>query len=192
VAEVAQGAARAFEELGAKVEQVKCGFADSHEMIRVMWAAHEAGIYGEHLAKWRDKMDPGLVACIADGYKVTMEQYIQWRGRKLAYCDSVWPLFEKYDLLLTPSLSVGAFPVNRLNPERWPQHAWDWLPWASFSYPFNFTGQPASTVPCGFTPAGLPVGLQIVGRLRDDLTVLQASAAFEKARPWAAKRPALD
>ena len=133
-----------------------------------------------------------LVACIADGYKVTMEQYIQWRGRKLAFCDSVWPLFEKYDLLLTPSLSVAAFPVNRLNPEHWPQHVWDWLPWASFSYPFNFTGQPASSVPCGFTPAGLPVGLQLVGRLRDDLTVLQASAAFEKARPWADRRPALD
>ena len=51
---------------------------------------------------------------------------------------------------------------------------------------------PAASVPCGFTPSGLPVGLQIVGRLRDDLTVLQASAAFEKARPWAAKRPAVD
>jgi aspartyl-tRNA(Asn)/glutamyl-tRNA(Gln) amidotransferase subunit A len=191
VAELAQQGARVFEELGAKVEQVKCNFMDTHEMIRVMWAAHEAGIYGEHLPRWRDKMDPGLVACIADGYRVTMEQYIQWRGRKLAFCDSVWPLFETYDLLLTPSLSVAAFPVNRLNPEHWPQHVWDWLPWASFSYPFNFTGQPASTVPCGFTPAGLPVGLQIVGRLRDDLTVLQASAAFEAARPWAARRPAL-
>ncbi len=192
VAEPVQRAVGAFEELGAKVEQVKCGFADSHEMIRVLWAAHEAGIYGEHLPKWRDRMDPGLVACIEDGYKCTMEQYIQWRGKKLAYCDSVRPLFEKYDLLLTPSLSVAAFPVMRLNPEHWPQHVWDWIPWASFSYPFNFTGQPASTVPCGFTPAGLPVGLQIVGRLRDDLTVLQASAAFEKARPWAARRPALD
>jgi aspartyl-tRNA(Asn)/glutamyl-tRNA(Gln) amidotransferase subunit A len=192
VAEVVQDAVRAFEELGAKVEQVKCGFADSHEMIRVLWAAHEAGIYGEHLPKWRDRMDPGLVACIEDGYRCSMEQYIQMRGRKYAYCDSVRPLFEKYDLLLTPSLSVAAFPVMRLNPEHWPQHVWDWIPWASFSYPFNFTGQPASTVPCGFTPAGLPVGLQIVGRLRDDLTVLQASAAFEKARPWAAKRPALD
>jgi len=121
-----------------------------------------------------------------------MEQYIQIRNRKLAYWDSVRPLFEKYDLLISPSLSVAAFPVNRLNPEHWPQHVWDWIPWASFSYPFNFTGQPASSVPCGFTPSGLPVGLQIVGRLRDDLTVLQASAAFEKARPWAAKRPAVD
>jgi aspartyl-tRNA(Asn)/glutamyl-tRNA(Gln) amidotransferase subunit A len=192
VAEVVQRAVGAFEEMGATVEQVKCDFMDSHELIRALWAAHEAGIYGEHLPKWRDKMDPGLVACIQDGYTITMEQYIQWRGRKYAYCDSVRPLFETYDLLLTPSLSVAAFPVNRLNPEHWPQHVWDWIPWASFSYPFNFTGQPASNVPCGFTPAGLPVGLQIVGRQHADLTVLQASAAFEKARPWAAQRPALD
>jgi aspartyl-tRNA(Asn)/glutamyl-tRNA(Gln) amidotransferase subunit A len=192
VAEVVRRAAGAFTEAGATVEEVKCNFADSHDMIRVTWAAHEAGIYGEHLPKWRDQMDPGLVACIEDGYRCTMEQYIQIRNRKLAYWDSVRPLFEKYDLLLSPSLSVAAFPVNRLNPEHWPQHVWDWIPWASFSYPFNFTGQPASSVPCGFTPSGLPVGLQIVGRLRDDLTVLQASAAFESARPWAAQRPPVD
>ena len=192
VADVVRRAVDAFTEAGATVEEVKCNFADSHDMIRVTWAAHEAGIYGEHLPKWREKMDPGLVACIEDGYRCTMEQYIQIRARKLAYWDSVRPLFEKYDLLLSPSLSVAAFPVMRLNPEHWPQHVWDWIPWASFSYPFNFTGQPASSVPCGFTPSGLPVGLQIVGRLRDDLTVLQASAAFEKARPWAAKRPPVD
>jgi hypothetical protein len=58
--------------------------------------------------------------------------------------------------------------------------------------PFNFTGQPAASVPVGFTPAGLPVGLQIVGRRFADLTVLQASAAYEAARPWASRRPALD
>jgi aspartyl-tRNA(Asn)/glutamyl-tRNA(Gln) amidotransferase subunit A len=63
--------------------------------------------------------------------------------------------------------------------------------WAAFSYPFNFTGQLAASAPAGFTPSGLPVGLQIVGRRLADLTVLQASAAFEEARPWAAKRPLL-
>jgi aspartyl-tRNA(Asn)/glutamyl-tRNA(Gln) amidotransferase subunit A len=65
------------------------------------------------------------------------------------------------------------------------------MAWASFTYPFNFTGQPAATVPAGFTATGLPVGLQIVGRRFADLTVLQASAAFEAARPWAQRRPDL-
>jgi aspartyl-tRNA(Asn)/glutamyl-tRNA(Gln) amidotransferase subunit A len=76
-----------------------------------------------------------------------------------------------------------------LQPEDWPQHEWNWLPWAQFSYPFDLSGNPAASAPAGFTPAGLPVGLQIVGKRFDDLGVLQASAAFEKARPWADKRP---
>ncbi len=192
VAGLAERAARVFEEMGCTVEQVEPGFADSHQMIRCLWSAHEAGSYAQYLPEWRDRMDPGLVACIEDGLRYSAEEYLQTRGRKIAYWDSVRPLFETYSLLLTPSLSVAAFPVGRLNPEHWPQHRWDWIPWASFSYPFNFTGQPAATVPAGFTAAGLPVGLQIVGRRFADLTVLQASAAFEAARPGAQHRPPLD
>ncbi|HEV8374001.1 MAG TPA: amidase family protein, partial [Actinomycetota bacterium] len=56
--------------------------------------------------------------------------------------------------------------------------------WLSFTFPFNFTGQPAATVPAGFTDDGLPVGLQLVGRRLDDALVLRASAAFEAAAPW--------
>jgi aspartyl-tRNA(Asn)/glutamyl-tRNA(Gln) amidotransferase subunit A len=103
----------------------------------------------------------------------------------------VHAFFQRYDLLLTPSLSVAAFPADRLIPAHWEQHPWDWLRWAGFSYPFNLTGQPAATCPCGFTPSGLPVGLQIVGERLCDRLVLQASRAFETARPWAARRPAL-
>jgi aspartyl-tRNA(Asn)/glutamyl-tRNA(Gln) amidotransferase subunit A len=191
VAAVVRQALPAFQEQGAVVEEVRPGFADTAEVIRGLWAAHEAGIYGPYLPKWRERMDPGLVACIEHGFGLSVVDYIQLRGQKLACWDTVRPLFERYDLLLTPSVSVPALEVGRLNPAGWPQHAWDWFPWASFSYPFNFTGQPAATVPAGFTGAGLPVGLQIVGRRFADLTVLQASAAFEQARPWARHRPPL-
>ena len=182
-------AARAFEALGASVEEVKPGFADTTEMIRLVWGAHYIGNYGQFLDEWRDRMDPGLVACMDEAKRLTAAEYVAMRGRKIAYWDSVRPLFERYDLLLTPTTSVAAFEVGRLNPAGWPQHAWDWFPWASFSYPFNFTGQPATTVPAGFTPGGLPVGLQIVGRRFADLTVLQAARAFETARPWADRKP---
>jgi aspartyl-tRNA(Asn)/glutamyl-tRNA(Gln) amidotransferase subunit A len=192
VAAVAAAAARVFADLGCEVEEVEPGFADTHEMIRCLWAAHEAGNYAQFLPEWGSRMDPGLVACIEDGLRYSVVDYIEMRGQKIAFWDTVRPLFEKYHLLLTPSLSVAAFPVGRLNPEHWPQHVWDWIGWASFSYPFNFTGQPAASVPAGFTAAGLPVGLQIVGRRFADLTVLQASAAFEQARPWATRRPPLD
>jgi aspartyl-tRNA(Asn)/glutamyl-tRNA(Gln) amidotransferase subunit A len=66
------------------------------------------------------------------------------------------------------------------------------LGWMAFTFPFNLTGQPAASVPCGWTKEGLPVGLQIIGRRFDDVTVLGAAAAFEEASPWAQKRPSID
>jgi aspartyl-tRNA(Asn)/glutamyl-tRNA(Gln) amidotransferase subunit A len=63
------------------------------------------------------------------------------------------------------------------------------LGWTAFTYPFNMTGQPAATVPCGFDADGLPIGLQIVGRFHDDSTVLRAAAAFEEIAPWQHLRP---
>jgi aspartyl-tRNA(Asn)/glutamyl-tRNA(Gln) amidotransferase subunit A len=160
-------------------------------MIHLMWNAHYAGNYGQYLDEFRSRMDPGLVAALEDGRRYSAEAYVAMRGRKHVYCDAVRALFDTYDLLLTPTVSVAAFEVGRLNPVGFPQHAWDWFPWAGFSYPFNFTGQPAATVPAGFTASGMPVGLQIVGRRLADLRVLQASAAFEQARPWVPKRPSV-
>jgi aspartyl-tRNA(Asn)/glutamyl-tRNA(Gln) amidotransferase subunit A len=191
IGQVARSAAEAFQELGSTVEDAKVSLPDTREMIHLMWNAHYAGNYAPFLEKFRARMDPGLVAALEDGRRYTAEAYVEMRGRKHAYCDAVRALFDTYDLLLTPTVSVAAFEVGRLNPAHFPQHAWDWFPWAGFSYPFNFTGQPAATVPAGFTASGMPVGLQIVGRRLADLQVLQASAAFEEARPWVAKRPTL-
>jgi aspartyl-tRNA(Asn)/glutamyl-tRNA(Gln) amidotransferase subunit A len=190
VAAVTEQAALAFQEIGARVDEVaNPGFAETTRIIHCMWNVHEAGNYGQYLEEWRDRMDPGLVASIEDGLRYSAADYVAIRGQKIAFWDTVKPLFDTYDLLLTPTVSVAAFEVRRLNPAHFPQHDWDWFPWAGFSYPFNFTGQPACTVPAGVTLAGLPVGLQIVGRRFADLTVLQAAAAFEAARPWAARRP---
>ncbi|MGH7353043.1 MAG: amidase family protein, partial [Candidatus Rokuibacteriota bacterium] len=133
VATLVRTAVRAFEDLGCVVEEVKPGFADTHEMIRIMWSAHEAGNRGPFLSQWRARMDPALVACIEDGLRVSLVDYIQTRDRKLAFWDTVRPLFETHAVLLTPSVSVAAFEVGRLNPAHFPQHAWDWFPWASFS-----------------------------------------------------------
>ncbi|MEC8674256.1 MAG: amidase family protein, partial [Pseudomonadota bacterium] len=135
--------------------------------------------------------DPGLVACIKAGAGYTALDYMSMRARKLADMEAWHRFMDNYDLLLTPAVSVAAFPANQLNPDHWPQHEWDWVQWAEFSYPFNFSNQPAASVPCGFTGDGLPVGLQIVAKRFDDLGVLQAAAAFEAARPWADKRPKL-
>lgn len=186
-----RAAVEAFSELGCQVEEAKIDWGDTSELIEFMWSAHEGGNLGHLLEEWGDRMDPGLVACTREGLGYSAAEYIRKRAEKMAFWDKVVQTFTQYDLLLTPSLSVAAFPVNQLNPDHWPQHEWKWINWAGFSYPFNFTGQPAATVPCGFTAAGLPIGLQIIGQRFDDLRVLQAAAAFEQIRPWAQHRPNL-
>ena len=191
VAALVKAAVARFSDLGATVEEVKTPWAkDGPEMIRFFWAAHMTRLQ-PHLAKWESQMDPGLVACIKDATDYRVAQYQAMRERKMAYVSAIHHWFEDWDFLLTPAVSVAAFPAERLMPEHWPQHAWDWVMWAEFSYPFNMSWNPAASVPCGFTGDGLPVGLQIVGRRFDDLGVLQASAAFEQVQPWAGKRPKL-
>jgi aspartyl-tRNA(Asn)/glutamyl-tRNA(Gln) amidotransferase subunit A len=190
VAELVSAAVDVFaKDLGCQVEEVVPSFGpDGPELIRFIWAAHEQA-FAPLLDKYRDRMDPGLIACIETGMGHSLEDYLDMRQRKITYVEQIHRAFEQCDLMLTPAVSVAAFPADRLQPEHWPQHPWDWVSWAEFSYPFNFSGNPAASVPCGFTKDGLPVGLQIVGRRFADLTVLQAAAAFEKAWPWADKRP---
>ena len=160
-------------------------------LIRGFYRGHMQG-RAALLAEYESRMDPGLVACIRDGAGMTVGEYQDLRARKLAYVADIHAWFEEWDFLITPSVSVAAFPADRLIPEHWPQHPWDWIRWAEFSHPFNMSWNPAASVPAGFTADGLPVGLQIVGRRFDDLGVLQAARAFEVALPWADRRPAVD
>jgi aspartyl-tRNA(Asn)/glutamyl-tRNA(Gln) amidotransferase subunit A len=193
VADLVRRAVEAFEpDLGWRVEQVKTPWGPKGPALaRFFWPAHFQR-HADRLPEFRDRMDPGLVACIEAGRATTMADYQKTRLSKYEYIAEIHRFFEPWDFLLTPAVSVAAFPAERLQPAHWPQHRWDWLMWAEFSYPFNMSGNPAASVPCGFTRDGLPVGLQIVGRRFDDLGVLQMSAAFEAVRPWAAKRPLLE
>jgi aspartyl-tRNA(Asn)/glutamyl-tRNA(Gln) amidotransferase subunit A len=112
------------------------------------------------------------------------------------FYDQARRFFETCDLLLTPQMPVGAWSAEP-GPSQGPSTIggrptptlFDRL---AFTFPFNLTGQPAATVPCGFTSEGLPVGLQIVGRWHADATVLRAAAGFEALQPWAHRRPPLD
>ncbi|MFL5254568.1 MAG: amidase family protein [Rhodopila sp.] len=192
VAAPVKAAVARFQELGAHVEEVATPWAaPGPELIRFFWSAHLTRL-AHHLEKWESQMDPGLVACIKASENVSIETYQRARERKVAYVTAIHRWFQDWDFLLTPAVSVAAFPAEKLMPDHWPQHEWDWVSWAEFSYPFNMSWHPAASVPCGFTPEGLPVGLQIVGRRFDDLGVLQAAAAFEAIQPWADKRPKLD
>lgn len=175
--------------LGCEIELVSPPWGPGGpEIARFLWSAHMTRL-APHLDEWSERMDPGLVACIRAGLPHSVAEYQAVRARKYAYVTAIHQWFSDYDLLLTPAVSVPAFPLPSLMPPGWPEHEWDWLSWAEFSYPFNLSSNPAASVPCGFTTDGLPVGLQVVGRRFDELSVLQASLAFERARPWAGHRP---
>ena len=93
----------------------------------------------------------------------------------------------RYDVLVTPTLPIPAFPVGRDVPDGWPS-PW-WTSWTPYTYPFNLTQQPALSVPCGFTAAGLPAGLQIVGPRHADATVLRVGQAYQARTDWHTRVP---
>jgi aspartyl-tRNA(Asn)/glutamyl-tRNA(Gln) amidotransferase subunit A len=133
-------------------------------------------------ARWGE-MDPGLVAAGLQGRAISGSDFIAAGNARGALFSAMARFHERYDLMLTPALATTAIDAGRNTPSDG-RFGDDWLAWTPYSYPFNLTLQPAASVPCGLTQAGLPVGLQIVGPMgRDDL-VLKASRAFEAARPW--------
>jgi amidase len=98
---------------------------------------------------------------------------------------------EGWDLLLTPTLAVTPYRLGSLTPpsedEPWP----DVAPWVPFTPHFNMAGQPAISLPLHWTPDGLPVGIQLGGRVGDEGLLLQVAAQLETASPWADRRPAI-
>lgn len=103
----------------------------------------------------------------------------------------VWRFMERYDLFLTPGASTAAFPIDSEGPSMIAGRAIPPGGWTPFSFLANFTGQPAASVPAGFTRSGLPAALQIIGRHQDDMGVLRAAAALERAMPWSHRWPEL-
>lgn len=132
---------------------------------------------------------PGLLWLL--GRTWTAEQMSAAAMQRQAACNAIARFMADYDLLLTPTVATPAFAIDQWGPATVDGIPADQTNMSPFTYPFNWTGQPAASVPAGFTRDGRPVGLQIVGRHLDDATVLRAAAAFEAARPWAQLWPAL-
>ncbi len=125
--------------------------------------------------------DPGLVAVAAEGEQLRGIDYVAADMVRTELGQRMAAFHQRYDLLVTPMMPVAALPVGQdLND---PATERSWVDWTPFSYPFNLTRQPAATVPCGLTRAGLPIGLQIVGPLYAEDRVLRAARAFEQRQP---------
>ncbi len=119
----------------------------------------------------------------AAGEKISAAEWLRADLARNALGRTMAAFHQRYDLLLTPTMPIPALPVGQdLND---PAHERHWIDWSPFSYPFNMTRQPAASIPCGLTSAGLPIGLQIVGPLYTEARVLRlrAARAFETTQP---------
>ncbi|MQG37218.1 MAG: amidase [SAR202 cluster bacterium] len=187
VREIVGQAAKAFEEMGAVVEEP--GFRiDSPEamldLLMTIWRCRSYALNGG-LLNQRELLTDYFRDGLEGGQKVTGDQLWHAYSRLEFYRNYIKGFFKKYDLLLTPTLATPAFKIGEhpalIDGIQVPDKLWGFTP---FTYPFNWSGNPAATAPAGFSSDGLPIGLQIVGRWGDEATVIAASKAFEDARPW--------
>jgi aspartyl-tRNA(Asn)/glutamyl-tRNA(Gln) amidotransferase subunit A len=184
-----RAAAEVLADAGAQVEEVDPGFRDPIEAFHVLWFAGAAKVLEAYGPDARQRIDPGLRRGVERGTGITAVQYLDATAVRMDLGVRMGRFHQTYDLLVTPTLPITAFPKGRDAPQGW--HSQDWASWTPYTYPFNMTQQPAASVPCGFTPAGLPAGLQIVGPRHADPLVLRAARAYERATGWTAKVPAL-
>lgn len=191
VRRVVGDAVRVFErDLGCVVEEAHPGWEDPGPYFWTLVMADSDLVGMRKMIKGRNQdVSPHLVALLQHDW--TAEDITTAKAVRKAVVNKMWKLMQRYDLLLTPTLAAPPFPVHMQGPEMIDSKMVNTGAWLAFTFPLNMTGQPAASIPAGFTKEGLPVGLQIIGRHLDDPMVLRASAAFEAAKPWADAWPPL-
>jgi len=199
VAAIVRKASAAFETAGAHVEEVRLGVTYTQQELSSLWLRQIAVLYADTMAalknegydllgEHRAELTPQFADLLDSAQGVSAVQYKLDDVLRTAVFDAVEDIFARYDLLVTPTLAVP--PVDNapdgttVGPATINGEAVDPLIGWCLTYPINFTGHPAASIPAGFTADGLPIGLQIVGRRFADDTVLAASATFERVRPW--------
>jgi amidase/aspartyl-tRNA(Asn)/glutamyl-tRNA(Gln) amidotransferase subunit A len=199
VANVVGASVGAFETAGASVEEVRVRFTRPQQELSALWVRQIGVLYGELvenlkqqgmdlLGEHRSGFPPQFIEMVEAAQGMSATQYKLDDIVRTEVFDAVQDVFENYDLLVTPTLAVP--PVdnsaggNTLGPSEVNGETVDPLVGWCLTYPINFTGHPAASIPAGFTSDGLPIGLQVIGRRFADGTVLAASAAFERVRPW--------
>ncbi|MDE2937917.1 MAG: amidase [Chloroflexota bacterium] len=193
VVRVTEKAARVFEEMGALVEVPDLALEDPFQAFWDVFSTASYTSYGHLLEENREQFTYYGLRAFEHGAEVTGADLSRALLRVDQLRRQMETFFDGYDLLLTPTMAVPAFPIEERPAVIGGKEVdpfWGYLP---FTFPINMTGQTAASVPCGFSEdsasAGMPIGLHLVGPRGSEAKVLQASAAFERARPWADRRP---
>jgi Asp-tRNA(Asn)/Glu-tRNA(Gln) amidotransferase A subunit family amidase len=192
VRDVFRKSLRILEELGATLHEAHPDTAYPIELWNTIALTEGYASEGPLLEKWRDQMYPGSADIIASGREITGAQYVDALHEKARYT-RVWSeFFERYDLLVTPTMQLTAFATGILSPTEIEGRPVDpfFDDWCAIALPANLTGMPATSVPAGFGANGMPVGLQFMGPRFADVRTLAAAAVFERAVPWQGFQPA--
>ncbi len=175
---------------GADVEEVSPGFADPVHAFHVLWFSGEAKVLeGKLTGDHTRPVDAGLLRTAAIGAGFSASDYLDATAVRMTLGERMGRFHRAYDVLITPTLPLTAFPVGQDVPDG--SDSPDWTSWAPYTYPFNLTQQPALSVPCGFGRNGLPIGLQIVGPRHADALVLRVGQTYQDATDWHHRVPAL-
>ncbi|HYB44687.1 MAG TPA: amidase family protein, partial [Candidatus Methylomirabilis sp.] len=190
VARVAEEATRVFRGLGARVETACPDFSEVNEIVLATRGLSFVAQYARYLPEWQPQMQKGLVWNIEQGLSLSPAQIARGELLRTALWHRVRAFMERRELLILPTVAVPPFSVEQPYPTDINGKPLDhYTHWFFLTYGITLTGLPAISVPCGLTRSGLPVGLQIVGRRRQEAAVLRAAAAFEAASPWAHRHP---
>jgi aspartyl-tRNA(Asn)/glutamyl-tRNA(Gln) amidotransferase subunit A len=168
-------------DLGARVELVDPPVGRPGSIFARTWFPAAARLLEKLPPEQRLRLDPGFVAMAEQGARYSRAEIQDAMLERGELGVAMQAFLSDYELLVTPSTALPAFGAGVEYPD--PDRPERWSEWATFSYPFNLTQQPAVSVPCGFTAAGLPIGLQLVAAKYADALVLRAARAFEAARP---------
>ncbi|MDE0045991.1 MAG: amidase [bacterium] len=187
VADVVDQAVRDLGDLGMEIEEIEFDIPKAEEAFRTLWYAAAAAAIRTQSRHRRRFLDYGLTKIAAEGEAIRAVDLVEAERARTRYATDVGALLERFDLLVTPTLPISAFEVGLEVPSGWPHERW--YTWTPFTWPFNLTGQPALSVPCGFTADGLPVGLQIVARRQADALALRAGAAYQERFPTLSSWP---
>ncbi len=181
VAETVNHAMHVFEDLGAKVvrigqEQLK--LAGLREAYQRLLGAELAGEVTDLDESQRSLLDPGLLETVQSVEQMTAVDLVHATHQRRRLLHHVAAFFYDFDLLATPTVPILPFDVGQNVPLNWPSP--DWTSWTPFTWPFNMTGSPAASLPCGYVD-GLPVGLQLVAERNFDSDLIRAASLFERA-----------
>ncbi|MBW8090573.1 amidase [Streptomyces hygroscopicus subsp. hygroscopicus] len=180
--EVAAAVRRAVDllaELGAVVEEIDPGFQDPVEAFHTLWFSGAARVVQPLGQEAWELLDPGLREICAQGAAYSALDYLAAVDVRMALGHAMGRFHSAYDLLVTPTLPITAFEAGVEVPKG-SAHT-RWTGWTPFTYPFNLTQQPAASVPCGLSGAGLPIGVQLVGARHADALVLRAAHTLFEA-----------